>query len=93
MLKLKMHSRIHCCVAHRFLTWCNKAVLWFFFDLKRLLFALALVLVAVGTWRSALRCEGSMDTVCRQVTLLQQQVHRLRETVDSLSISGQLGGS
>lgn len=62
-----------CCLTFR-----NKAVLWFFFDLMWLLFALGLVSVTVGTWWSALRCERSVDTVCRQMPLLQQQVHCLR---------------
>lgn len=74
--------RILSCEACCGLTWCNKAVLQFFFDLKWLLFALGLVSVAGGTWWSALRCEGSMDAVCRQMTLLQQQVHCLREQIN-----------
>lgn len=49
-----------------------------------LLFVLSLVLVTNSRWRSGLRCEGSMDTVCRWVTLLQQQVHHLRHKGNNL---------
>lgn len=84
-----LHVVVECC----HLTWFNKAVLWFFFDLGWLLFVPGLVLVTVSTWWSALRSEGSMDTVCRQMTLLQQQAHCLREQIDLLSVSGQLGSN
>ena len=58
---------------------CDKAVLWFHFDLRRLLSVLGLFSVASGMRWTALSSEGSLDSVCRRVTLLQQQVHCLRE--------------
>lgn len=55
------------------LTLCDEAIL-------RLLFVLGLIsVIARATrWWSALRGEGSVHAVCRQVTPLQQQVYRLR---------------
>ncbi len=75
------------------LTWGNKAVLGFFFDIKCLLFVVGLVLVTASTRWSALRCDRSVDAVCRQMTLLKQQVHHLREIIDSLRVSRLLGGN
>lgn len=71
----------------------DEAVLWFFFDLLRLPPVLALVSAPASTWRRALRCEGSVDPVCRRVTLLQQQVHRLRVEKISGCFSGRQAAS
>lgn len=75
-------------------TLCNEAVLWFGFELQGLLFVFGLVLVTCSTRRGALRCNWSVNTVCRRMTLLQQQVHRLRKPGnDLLNIIDQLTGT
>lgn len=60
-------------------TLCDEAVLWVFFGFECLLLVLGRtsVVASAGRWWSVLRCEGSVDAVCRYVTPLQQQVHCL----------------
>lgn len=60
------------------LTWCDEAVLWFFFDLMVLLLVLVSFSFAASVCSCALRCDRSVDCVCRWLTFLQHQVHGLR---------------
>lgn len=59
------------------LTWCDEAVLWFFFDLMVLLLVLVSFSFAASVCSCALRCDRSVDCVCRWLTFLQHQVHGL----------------